>query len=145
MAKVKRYSIEARGDDKFKVAVKAGDRTLYVDQPLYAGGSDAGATPVDLLFSALAGCIATTARIIATQKKLILHGMDIKIDGSLDLDIIYGKSSTGRAGLSDINVRVSLDSEMSQQERESFFEELRVRCPVSDTIAAVTPITIAAA
>lgn len=127
------------------IAVKAGDRTLYVDQPLFAGGSDTGASPMEYLFSSLAGCIVTTARIIAYQKKLNLNGMDINIEGSLDLDIIYGKSTAGRPGVNGINVSVALDSEMSEMERKSFFEELRLRCPVSDTIAEATPITIAAA
>lgn len=145
MAKMKTYSIEARADDNYKVAVKAGERTLIVDQPVFAGGGDDGASPMEYLFASLAGCIATTARIIANQKKLGLNGMDIKIEGPLDLDIIYGKSSAGRPGVSGIHVSVALDSEMSEMERKSFFEELRLRCPVSDTIAEATPITIAAA
>ena len=96
--KMKTIRIEARADDKYKVAVKAGERTLYVDQPLVAGGNDAGASPMDYLFASLAGCIATTARIIANQQKLDLHGMDITVEGSLDLNILYGKSGDSRAG-----------------------------------------------
>lgn len=145
MAKMKTYSIEARADDRYRVAVKAGDRTLYVDQPVFVGGSDAGASPMDYLFSSLAGCIATTARIIANQKKLCLNGMDIKVEGSLDLDIIYGKSTAGRPGVTGITVSVALDSEMSEMGRKGFLEELRLRCPVYDIIAAITPIAIAAA
>jgi putative redox protein len=143
-AKMKTIRIEARADDKYKVAVKAGERTLYVDQPLFAGGTDAGASPMDYLFASLAGCIATTARIIANQKKLDLNGMDITVEGSLDLNIIYGKSRDSRPGVTGINVSVALDSAMSEMERKSFFEELRLRCPISDTIAAATPITITA-
>jgi uncharacterized OsmC-like protein len=144
MAKIKTIRIEARADDKYKVAVKAGERTLYVDQPLVVGGTDAGARPMEYLFSSLAGCIATTARIIANQKKLDLNGMDINVEGSLDTDIIYGKSRAGRPGVTGIRVSVALDSSMSEMERKSFFEELRMRCPISDTIAAATPISIAA-
>lgn len=144
MAKMKTYSIEARADDKYKVEVTAGNRTLYVDQPLFAGGTDVGASPMEHLFASLAGCIATTARIIAHQKKLHLNGMDIRIDGAMDLDIIYGKSRDGRAGVGGINVSVALDSVMSEMERESFLEELRLRCPLADTIAEATPLTIAA-
>lgn len=42
MAKMKTYSIEAKSDDKYKVAVRSGDRTFYVDQPLSVGWTDAG-------------------------------------------------------------------------------------------------------
>ncbi|MBI1919565.1 MAG: OsmC family protein [Geobacter sp.] len=144
MAKMRTYRIEAKSDDKYKVTVTSGDRTFYVDQPLFAGGTDAGASPMEYLYSSLAGCIATTARIIATQKKLSLNGMDIKIDGSLDLDVIYGKSGDSRPGVTGINVNLALDSEMSEVERKSFLEELHSRCPVLDTIAAVTPTTLTA-
>jgi putative redox protein len=142
--KMKTIRIEARVDDKYKVAVQAGERTLYVDQPLVAGGEDAGASPMEYLFASLAGCIATTGRIIATQQKLDLKGMDIKVEGPLDLNIIYGKSRDGRPGVTGINVDVALDSTMSEMERQRFFAELRSRCPISDTIAAATPITITA-
>ncbi len=143
-SKIKSFSIEARADDKYKVAVKAGERTLYVDQPLFAGGTDAGASPLDYLFASLAGCIATTARIIATQQKLDLKGMDIKVEGSLDLAIMYGKSRDNRPGLNAINVSVALDSAMSELEQKRFLAELRLRCPVLDTLAAATPVTMTA-
>lgn len=65
------------------IRLKAGEHTFCVDQPLPVGGTDTGASPVEYLFASLAGCIVTTARIIATQKKLNLYGMDIKIEGSV--------------------------------------------------------------
>lgn len=145
MAKMKTYSIEAKADGRYRVAVKAGERTLIVDQPVFAGGGDDGASPMEYLFASLAGCIATTARIMAKQKKLLLNGMDIKVEGPLDLDIIYGKSRDARPGATGITVSVALDSEMSDMERVGFLEELRLRCPVYDTIAEATPLIIAAA
>lgn len=142
--KLKTIRIEARVGEKYKVAVQAGEHTLYVDQAVSAGGDGAGANPVEYLFASLAGCIATTGRILANQQKLDLKGMDIKIEGSLDLNILSGKSKDGRAGVTGINVSVALESAMSEIERQRFFKELRSRCPISDTIAAATPITITA-
>lgn len=142
--KLKTIRIEARANDKYQVAVQAGERTLYVDQAVAVGGEGAGASPMEYLFASLAGCIATTGRIIASQRNLDLKGMDIKVEGPLDLNIIYGKSKDGRPGVKGINVGVALDSAMSEMERQTFFEELRSRCPISDTIAAATPITITA-
>ncbi|MFA5517579.1 MAG: OsmC family protein [Desulfuromonadales bacterium] len=145
MAKIRRYSVEAKADGRFGVAVRAGERTLVVDQPLVAGGADAGATPMDHLFAALAGCIATTARIIAKQQKMVLNGMDIKIAGSLDLDVLGGKSTEGRPGVAGIEVDLTLDADLSESERQRFVQELRRRCPVADTLAQGAPLTIVAA
>jgi putative redox protein len=143
--KLKTIRIEARAGEKYKVAVQAGEHTIYIDQAVSAGGDGSGANPVEYLFASLAGCLATTGRIIASQQKLDLKGMDIKIEGSLDLNILSGKNRDGRAGLTGIEVSVALDSAMSELERQHFFQELRSRCPISDTIATVTPITITAA
>ncbi|MDD2462612.1 MAG: OsmC family protein [Desulfobulbus sp.] len=142
MAKLKTVRIEASADEKFKVAVTTGDRTFFVDQQIKVGGTDAGASPIDHLFASLAGCIATTARIMATQKQIILNGMDIKVEGSLDTHVIYGKSTEGRPGVTGIQVSVGLDSSMSDIEQRDFLEELRSRCPVWDTISGATPITL---
>lgn len=143
MAKIKSYRVEARSDEAFQVTVQTGEHILQVDQPLFAGGANAGATPIDHLFAALAGCVATTARIMAKQKKLNLNGMDISVEGSLDLDIIAGKSSDTRPGIAGITVTMSLDSDMSDREQAGFIEELQRRCPVYDTLAGATPIELA--
>lgn len=144
--KIKTVSIEARADNKFKVAVKAGEHILYVDQPAAGGGTDAGANPMEYLLASLAGCLATTARIIANQQKLDLHGMDIKVEGSVDISTMLGNSQSqdSRPGVTGINVSVALDSAMSEIERQHFMEELQLRCPISDMIAVATPITITA-
>jgi uncharacterized OsmC-like protein len=97
---------------------------------------------MEYLFASLAGCLATTARIIATQQTLDLQGMDIKVEGALDLNFLYGKGGDGRPGAKGINVSVALDSAMSELERQSFFKELQSRCPILDTIGGATPITI---
>lgn len=145
MAKMKHYAITAQADDRFRVEVTAGVRTFCVDQPAAVGGTDAGGTPLDYLFAALAGCIATTARIIARQRQILLNGLKISIAGSLDLEVIAGKSTANRPGLAGIDIHLVLDADLDAAERTHFLEELRARCPVYDTIAAITPITLDAA
>jgi uncharacterized OsmC-like protein len=142
MARMKKVSIEAKLDQKFRVDVKAGDRTLCVDQPGAAGGTDAGPNPIEYMFASLAGCIATAARIMANQKRIKLNGMDIKVEGSFDTDIILGRSKENRAGVTGIEVLVSLDTEMTPEQKEAFIHELETRCPVSDNLLNTTPLSI---
>lgn len=141
MPKMKTICIEARSDEKFKVEVTAGDRSIYVDQPKFAGGTDAGPNPIEYFFASLAGCIATTARIIANQKNIKLDGMNIKIEGAFDTDILLGKSKEGRPGVTEIKVTLNIDSDMPN---EDFVNEIRSRCPISDNITNATPIIIQA-
>lgn len=142
MAKMKAVSIEAKLDEKFKIEVKAGDHIMYVDQTKAGGGTDAGATPLEYLFASLAGCIGTVARIIANQKRIKLNGMDIKVEGAFDLETLLGKSKESRAGFSGIKVTLNIDSDMSKEEKEAFIHEVESRCPVSDNIVNITPVTV---
>ena len=142
MAKMKTVSIEAKLGEKFKVEVKVGNHTLYVDQPQAGGGTDAGPNPIEYLFTSLAGCIATVARIIASQKRLQLRGMNMKIEGAFDQEIILGKSKENRPGLTGIKVILDIDSDMSKEEKEAFVQEIESRCPVSDNIENTTPVTV---
>ena len=142
MAKMKTIGIEAKLDDKFKIEVKAGDHIMYVDQTKAGGGTDAGATPLEYFFASLAGCIGTVARIIANQKRIKLNGMDIKVEGAFDLETLLGKSKENRAGFAGIKVTLTIDSDMSKEEKDAFVHEVESRCPVSDNIANITTVEI---
>ncbi len=142
MAKMKTVSIEAKLGEKFNVAVKAGNHTLYVDQPQAGGGNDEGPNPIEYLLTSLAGCIGTVARIIAKQKHINLKGIDMKIAGAFDTEVILGKSKENRAGVASINVLLNIDAEMTKEEKAAFVEEIEHRCPVSDNIENPTPVKI---
>ena len=47
----------------FAQQIVAGRHTLRADEPLAAGGTDAGPTPYDLLLSALGACTSMTAAL----------------------------------------------------------------------------------
>jgi putative redox protein len=145
MAKMKTISIVAKLNEKFKVEVKAGERIIYVDQSAAAGGTDEGPNPLEYFFTSLAGCLATAARIMADQKKIKLQGMDMKIEGAFDTEILLGKSTANRAGMTGVRVILNMDSDMSREEKEAFVKEMVRRCPVSDNIANITPVIIEAA
>ena len=142
MAKMKTISIEAKLEEKFKVEINAGERVIYTDQPKEAGGTDTGPNPLEYFLTSLAGCIATAARIIANQKSINLNGMNIRIEGAFDTEILMGKSRSNRAGMTEVKVTLNIDSDMPKKEKDDFAREIYSRCPVSDNIANMTPLTI---
>ncbi len=97
---------------------------------------------MEYLFVGFAGCLGTTARIMAGQKNIILSSMGIEIEGSLDPAIIYGKSKEGRAGFTGVKVILIIESNMSKEDKKAFLKELVSRCPYYDNIANATPLTI---
>jgi uncharacterized OsmC-like protein len=142
MAKMKTIGIAAKLDEKFKIEVKAGDHTMYVDQTKAGGGTDAGPTPLEYFLASFAGCIGTVARIVANQKKITLNGIEMKIQGAFDIETLLGKSRENRAGFHGIEVTLEIDADMSREEKEAFIHEVESRCPVSDNISNITPVNI---
>jgi putative redox protein len=141
MATVKHVAVEAHLGERFKIESRIGNHTLFVDQPKTGGGEDAGPTPLEYLFLSLAGCIATIARIAAKQKRITLRSMDVTVEGDLDVEGLMGRNPGGRSGFGGITVRVKMDTDLSREEQEAFLHEVDKRCPVSDNLHDVTPMT----
>ena len=115
---------------------------VVIDQPSTGGGTDAGPTPLELLFASLGGCIGTISRLIAMQKQIELRGMKIKVEGDIDTDGLLGKPIEGRMGLEGITISVEMDADLSDEEKIAFLHEVDARCPVSDNLLNATPVGI---
>jgi uncharacterized OsmC-like protein len=134
MATNKSVSIEANSLQGFAVEVKARQFSMLVDQPADSGGADTGPTPLEYLFFSLASCIITIGLIKAYQEKLPVRGIQVKIDGDLDVTVLMGKNTEDRAGFQDIRVSVNVDADLTREEKEEFVRAVELRCPVTDNI-----------
>jgi len=115
---IKTVHVDATQINGFKIETHSRQHIALVDQPIADGGSDSGPTPLEYLFIALAGCLITTSHIIAKQRHLSLRGIEMHIEGNLDIDGLLGKNRQVRAGFSGIRVHVNLDAEMNQSEKK---------------------------
>lgn len=141
MAK-KTVVVESKLNEKFVIESDVRGHKVVIDQPANAGGADTGPTPLELLFASLAGCIGTIGRIVAMQKRIELRGMDIKVEGDLDVDGLLGKPVDGRIGFEAITISVNVDADMSDEEKEAFLHEVDRRCPVSENLHNATPVNV---
>ncbi|HQC73082.1 MAG TPA: OsmC family protein [Candidatus Competibacteraceae bacterium] len=140
MASLKKIQVTSTLGPKFTIESRIRDHLIYVDQPT-PGGDDKGPTPLEYLFVSLAGCIGSIARIVASQRRLPLRGMEISVEGELDGEVLMGKSTANRAGFQGLTVNVVIDADMTQAEKEEFLHEVDRRCPISDNILNTTPIS----
>ena len=86
--------------------------------------------------------MAAIGRIIANQSKIAVRGIEVSIEGELDTDRLLGKPSDKRTGFSSIAARVKIDADLSLVEKETFLRKIEERCPVSENLANVTPVSI---
>jgi putative redox protein len=137
---IKTVSIDATQVDGFKIESHSRQHISLVDQPENGGGTDSGPTPLEYLFIALGGCIITIGNIVAKQRRLPIRNIKVHVEGDLDTDVLMGKNYEQRAGFNGIRVHALVDSDMPQDQKEQFIQDVDARCPISDNILNRTSV-----
>ncbi len=106
-----------------------------IDQPSAMGGNDAGPNPLEVFLSSLPACICAIGRIISNQKRLNVRAINATVEGDIDKDYLLGKTDKGRAGFTELRVKVDIDADMTEDEKEAFLSEIERRCPIADNIS----------
>ncbi len=126
----------------FRVDTQGGGHTIIIDQPEAAGGKNEGPNPLVVFLSALGGCLASIAAIIARQERLEIKAFDVEVEGDIDKAFLLGKTEEGRAGFTEIRAKVNLDADMTDEEKKAFLERVDARCPISDNMVNNTKVAI---
>lgn len=108
-----------RSGGNFRHTVQVRDHQVVVDEPLAAGGGDAGPDPQELLAVSLASCTAITMEMYAARK-----GWDI---GHVEVDVEYSPADRGCPTKFELIVRIPADLPDEQAER---LRVIAAKCPV---------------
>src|SRR5919201_6329588 len=101
------------------------------------GGPGTGACSGDLLLGALAACAQLTCQMVATAMGLDVRGVEVTVEGDLDLRGTLGLDREVGAGFSAIRLRFEVDApEVSDEQLESLFEKTERYCTVLQTLTA---------
>ncbi len=97
-----------------------GRHHLLADEPLAAGGDDAGAAPFDFLMAGLGACTAMTLRMYAERKEISLDKVTVELEhDKIDQD---GKL------LDRMTRRITLEGQLSPEQRQRMLE-IANKCP----------------
>ncbi|WP_150109431.1 OsmC family protein [Syntrophobacter fumaroxidans] len=125
-----------------RMLARTRDHEITLDVPKERGGDNAGPTPPECLTMALGGCVLNICRVLAMQKRIVLDDIQVTIKGEIDPSKAFGIPTEKRAGFTNLSVRLKLDSELTETEKEEFRLELIGRCPLCDTLGNATPLQI---
>ena len=104
-------SVEHLGDVQFEI--KAGQHTIYSDQPVENGGHDEGMTPPDLLLASLGSCAGYYAAMYLRKHKLSTEGTLVRVHADklknparmdnfrIDIDVPAGLPEQHRVGVEE--------------------------------------------
>jgi len=114
----------------------SGPHTIRIDEPAALGGENTGPNPVELLLSALGGCLVVLVNAFAPAHGVEIKDVKVQVEGDLDPDGFLEKSSV-RPGFSAIRYRLKIDSPSPQEKINALIEHAVRVCPVKDTLSGV--------
>ncbi len=120
---------------KFNQAVTIGPHHLVADEPIAAGGADAGPGPYDFLLAGLGACTSMTMRLYADRKSLPLDRVTVTLKHSK----IYAKDcaecETREGMLDQIERDIAMDGALDAEQRKKLME-IADKCPVHRTLTS---------
>ena len=143
MATMKTIKVQARGLDGYLIECRAGNHIVLVDQANDDGGKDKAPTPLDYLLVSFGSCLVTIGKIVAFQQHINLRGLEVELEGSLNLEVLRGLVKNERSGFHGLRVNMTIDANLSDEQKKEFAEEIERRCPVTDNLLNATSIEFA--
>ncbi len=95
---------------------------------LSAALSSPGYSPVDLMYAAVAGCLAISARIAASE----MHVLDRFV--SANVAVSGRKATPPERRVTHLDIRIELDGDFDAATRHALIERAEELCTVSNTL-----------
>ena len=132
----KTADVVVRGDSRsFRQEVVAGKHNLVADEPVTAGGSDAGPDPYEYLLTSLGVCTSMTVGLYARRKQLPLEDIIVSLWHSR----IYAKDceecETKEGMLDRIDAEIELTGSLTADQHAKLME-IAAKCPIHRTLTS---------
>jgi len=118
-----------------KSIARVGDHTvLEMGRGVQSQGEDNGASPFEVLLSALGGGLMIFLTGLARKKRLTINNIRINVEGDYDPRGMSSSSSGIRSGFQQIRYQVEVDSPDSPEAVRELIEQAARICPIKETI-----------
>lgn len=132
------------GVRNFKQEIVVGKHSLVGDEPVSAGGGEAGPDPYDYLLTALGACTAMTVGLYARRKQFPLENITVSLRHSRIYANDCEECETKEGMLDRIDVEVELTGSLSAEQHAKLME-IAEKCPVHRTLTSEINIRLRAA
>ncbi len=123
------------GRGRYHTEILAGGHALVADEPVSAGGTDAGPSPFGLLMAALGACTTITLRMYADRKEWPLEEVGVRLSHRKLPPAEQSQGAGGRSREHEISQHLELAGPLDAKQRERLLE-IAHRCPVHRALDA---------
>jgi putative redox protein len=132
------------GAKNFQQEIIAGRHHLIGDEPVSAGGGDAGPDPYDYLLTALGVCTSMTIGLYARRNHMPLENITVSLSHSRIYAADCGECETKQGMLDRIDVEVNLTGSLTPEQHAKLMQ-VAAKCPVHRTLTSEINIRLRAA
>ena len=118
---------------------------VFADEPAELGGQNGAPSPLDYILVAHGSCLNYMTYFIAKEMDIPVEATEITVAGKLDPGKFAGTNMDVRAGYQALEVEIKIKSSAGPESIARLKEAVEARCPVSDNLAAGTPVSISMA
>ena len=114
-------------------SIEIGEHRLVVDEPVEAGGADAGPNPYDLVLGALGACTVITLQLYARRKGWPLEGVEVRLSHERIYAQDCAECETREGFVHRISKSLALHGSLDAEQRQRL-ADIAKRCPVQQTL-----------
>jgi putative redox protein len=127
--------VEETLSGRYTQEMRAGRHVLTADEPLSAGGADAGPGPYEYLLMGLGACTSMTIRMYAELKKLPLRRVRVRLSHQKVHAADCADCETKDGKVDEIRRDITLEGELTDEQRQRLLD-IANRCPVHRTLTS---------
>jgi uncharacterized OsmC-like protein len=116
--------------------------TFEADHPEVFASEDRGATPVEIVLSALGSCLTAGVAAVAQHRGIQLRSVTATVEGKMNVLGILGADPDIRNGFDSVTVRFDVDADASPQEIEALVAQSQKRSAVFDVMTNPTKVVV---
>jgi uncharacterized OsmC-like protein len=120
--------------------VQMGATRFLTDSAPGLAGHALGPTAPEMLLGALASCLVHTYLIQATLLEIPLDGVEVEVEGALDMSGVVGLPYTALPQLEAVTYKAQVTSSAPPEAIERMHAAVDETCPVLNTIRLPTPV-----
>lgn len=139
-----RITLRARGRLGEGVSCKIETGKALVEAGLHpaTGGSGLSACSGDMLLEALVACAGVTLNAVATALGIDLRDASLEAEGDLDFRGTLGLSREVPVGFQNIRLKITLDTDATQEQLDTLLRLTERYCVVFQTLANPPALTV---
>lgn len=112
------------------------------DHPECFASEDRGATPIEMVLVALAGCLTAGVAAVAQHRGIQLSSVTATVEGNNNVLGVLGADPDVRNGFSGITVRFAIDADASDDDIRALVAQSQKRSAVYDAVTNPTNVTV---